>query len=471
MIDISQIEIEGLFGNRNISLPVRNNALVLVGPNGIGKSSVVNIFYYFITRQWSRLLSFEFKSITVVVDGERIFAARDDISGLSNFKSISSSFSPSSRFRLYLEQLFEADLAEAFFSYHEKIPYSERQTYSDALGISPTEVSVFHRNVIRRLLSIEGGELMPRPRLNLERRIAHMIPGRALYLPTYRRIEKDIRDIFPDFEARYRAYTGEPMDLKAGRSAAHYIELVSFGMEDVRENISSKMEDIRDYSLSQYNGLSGKYLRDVIHGKADKYNSNDINAISANLIDEILARVNEDALSADDKDLLREKILSIQGKPKASVDKNERYLARYFTRLMSANEDISTRERDIKGFVRVCNAYLLPTKYMLYDEQNFSVTIHERGGSEIDMSVLSSGEKQIVSIFAHIYLEDVSNQIVVIDEPELSLSVPWHKRFLTDIVASGRCSFLVAVTHSPFIYENELRASASDLRKRTVVTG
>lgn len=465
---ISLFEVEGLFGNRDISLPVKNNALVLVGPNGVGKSSVINIFYYFISRQWHRMLSFEFKSVSIVVDGERLSAQRDDISGLSSFKNLAGSVPVTSRWRDYIEQLVEAGLAEAFFSYQGLIPREERGQFCEVLGITMNELSYFHRNIMRRFMSAEGGSA-PLPRLTLERRLASLLPGRALYLPTYRRIEKDIRDIFPDFEARYRAYVGEGAELRSGRSAAHYIELVSFGMEDVRKNIADKMEDVRNYSLSQYNGLSGKYLRDVIHGNADKYNARGLSRLNVGDIDDILSRVSEDALSKEDKSLLREKISSIQGKPKQQVELNDRYLAHYFTRLMSTSDDIGERERDIVGFVNVCNAYLMPTKKLYYDEQSFSVSIRDMDGRDIDMSALSSGEKQIVSIFAHLYLEDVPNQIVVIDEPELSLSVPWQKHFLTDIQASGRCAFLLAVTHSPFIYENHLRPSATDLRKNTRV--
>jgi predicted ATPase len=179
--------------------------------------------------------------------------------------------------------------------------------------------------------------------------------------------------------------------------------------------------------------------------------------------------VSENALSRQDKVLLRDKIQSIQGKSKADIDTNDRYLAHYFTRLVSASLDIATREDDISSFVRVCNAYLSPSKGMSYDERQFEVEIAEGSGRTIDLSMLSSGEKQIVSIFAHLYLEDVRDQFVIIDEPELSLSVPWQKRFLTDIQESGRCGFLLAVTHSPFIYENSLTEHSIDLRRYTSV--
>jgi hypothetical protein len=70
--------------------------------------------------------------------------------------------------------------------------------------------------------------------------------------------------------------------------------------------------------------------------------------------------------------------------------------------------------------------------------------------------MLSSGEKQIVSLFSHIYFSGDKNYFVIIDEPELSLSVPWQQRFLPDIIDTKRCTGLIAVTHSPFIWENTL---------------
>ena len=59
----------------------------------------------------------------------------------------------------------------------------------------------------------------------------------------------------------------------------------------------------------------------------------------------------------------------------------------------------------------------------------------------------------MVSIFSKILLED-KETIVLFDEPELSLSIEWQKEFLVDISNSNSLFFLVAVTHSPFIFEN-----------------
>ena len=85
MSQISKFEIIGLFGNRNVTIPIESEALILVGPNGVGKSSVTNIFYLFITRQWSRLAEYDFLEVAIWFGEEEIRAFRQDITGLSHF--------------------------------------------------------------------------------------------------------------------------------------------------------------------------------------------------------------------------------------------------------------------------------------------------------------------------------------------------------------------------------------------------
>ena len=82
--------------------------------------------------------------------------------------------------------------------------------------------------------------------------------------------------------------------------------------------------------------------------------------------------------------------------------------------------------------------------------------------TEIRLNDLSSGEKQVISLFAHLYLSQ-KKKIVLIDEPELSLSIEWQKRLLPDVVHSPTCRQLFTITHSPFVFENELDPCAGPL--------
>lgn len=61
MTKITNFTIDGLHGYKNFSILFKDNRLVLVGENGSGKTSVLRIFYYFLTCNWTELVKFKFK--------------------------------------------------------------------------------------------------------------------------------------------------------------------------------------------------------------------------------------------------------------------------------------------------------------------------------------------------------------------------------------------------------------------------
>jgi len=83
--------------------------------------------------------------------------------------------------------------------------------------------------------------------------------------------------------------------------------------------------------------------------------------------------------------------------------------------------------------------------------------------NKIEFEQLSSGEKQIVSLFSKLILEKGKDFFVLFDEPELSLSVEWQKLLLPDVIGSGSCAMLLAMTHSPFII-SKMTDYTSDLK-------
>ena len=91
-----------------------------------------------------------------------------------------------------------------------------------------------------------------------------------------------------------------------------------------------------------------------------------------------------------------------------------------------------------------------------YDESNLTLAIYKDNQDQpINVQSLSSGEKQVISIFSKLYLDENKDCIILFDEPELSLSIKWQATFLPDIMKSQKCKMLIAVTHSPFIFDNE----------------
>ena len=72
---------------------------------------------------------------------------------------------------------------------------------------------------------------------------------------------------------------------------------------------------------------------------------------------------------------------------------------------------------------------------------------------DINYKELSAGEKKIIILFMLIVFSE--NEIILLDEPEASLSVVWQKELIKDIITN--CSFnkLVVATQSPYIVSND----------------
>lgn len=440
---LSRFRIESLHNLRNIDVTISNNKLVLVGENGTGKSTVVNLITFFLTRQWHKMLNYEFKRIEAKLGDQEIVINRDLITKIDprDFRELSRGLP--SRVVREIEILIRDSSLEDVLEDKDKL-----RTLSFRLGVPFSAITDY---------LIRYAEIQPQSNelREIGKTIANLVQGQILYLPTYRRIEQDLRSIFPQLELEdFRSQVRERLSHRIDRSS--FIELVEFGMEDVELTIKRRLEEIKDYVRTSLSDLTGTYLRDVIRGD---YRSADLSSklkeMDEQTIEPILSRIPQAILTENERGRLRDIIKKIKI---SGVEEDDKVVAHFLSQLIDLYNTQLSKETDIREFVRVGNQYL-SGKELVYDNSNFSLIVRQKDIGEspnILLRMLSSGEKQIVSLFSHIYLSGQSDFFVVIDEPELSLSVPWQKRFLPDILATQKCSGLIAVTHSPFIFENEL---------------
>jgi energy-coupling factor transporter ATP-binding protein EcfA2 len=453
MQQITAFSIKGLHGSIDVDVPIAEGKVILVGVNGLGKTTIVSMLYFVLTRQWQKLLEYEFDAVTIALGNEKIEIDRSVLSypelswQTSLFDPISASsferIRASKEFRALLHMsdsggLAKDDLVRVAKRIDVPVSHVERTLFSYVRSATKKQ-----RRTSKALQEIES---------RLE-----AFSTQVLYLPTYRRIEQDLKSLFPDFEGDFR----KVIRSRVGRdSRLGYVELVEFGMEDVESRVTAKVAALKEGSRVELNNLAGSYLRDVIRGEAREWSDDKINQLADHEIRLILARVEEKQLDERDKGKVFEVINRIRGRQ--PLDSDQDLLAHFFSKLVAIHETQQRAEVPLRQFIDVCNKYLQAKRFE-FDEVGYSLMLElERGGS-IEMRGLSSGEKQIVSLFAQIYLGDAESYSLIIDEPELSLSVEWQKTLLPDVIGSGRCSFLAAVTHSPFIYDNELFGFARDL--------
>jgi predicted ATP-dependent endonuclease of OLD family len=84
---VTGIEITGLHGYKNIAIKINSNRIVLVGGNGIGKTTVMNLLYYFLTAQWKRLSEYDFETIVVEINQKKHLVKREEILFAREFRS------------------------------------------------------------------------------------------------------------------------------------------------------------------------------------------------------------------------------------------------------------------------------------------------------------------------------------------------------------------------------------------------
>ncbi|WP_412499761.1 AAA family ATPase [Shewanella chilikensis] len=450
---IEYVKVEKLYGNKSFNVELTDNQLVLVGENGLGKSTIISILFYTLTGQWHKLLKYQFETIEVSIDGSVHSFSFEDV------ETVFDQISESSEFQLLVKlKTLEISAEDALTNFGPDIYRELRGQHYN----SPTDL---RRSLIKLHKSNVNLQNIPSNLLELESALSFHV----LYLPTYRRIERDLKQIFPSLEDDLRKYNRRHASFTRNKE---HLELVEFGMQDVQTMIMSKMSELENEFRSSLENLTSGYLRVILRKEYKeeatlpeyKFNDEELNAIF-----EKIGR-DDSFFSRDDLINLKKTAHALnEGSLTSDIDLLSAHLIK---QLLNLHKEQLRKEDKVRTFAKITNSYLKGKKFE-FDNKEFTLPlvpdfensdyVLSNSKEEIDLGMLSSGEKQIVSLFAHMYLSGFDDYLVIIDEPELSLSVPWQKRLLEDIVSTVNCNGLIAVTHSPFVYNNSLKDKARSL--------
>jgi ABC-type glutathione transport system ATPase component len=100
-------------------------------------------------------------------------------------------------------------------------------------------------------------------------------------------------------------------------------------------------------------------------------------------------------------------------------------------------------------FLSVINS-LLQEKELQINEKN-ELEAKTLSGSILPLSLLSSGEKQLVIILGEAVLQQSTPWIYIADEPELSLHVTWQESIVRSLRNINPNAQIIFATHSPDI--------------------
>ena len=448
-MEITRFKINKLHSTLNFELDFKDNTLILLGENGSCKTTIIKMLYYTLSQQWGKLSQYDFESIEITIDTVNIHIDKKDLFSFptSIDRNLLRKLPPP--IRRYVMSTLESkgtlDILEL-----EQIC----RRYDIPLEFIFQELNIDNPELDFNLKEQSESNISNQSLTSIQRLKEIVSEIQILYLPTYRRIEQELKVIFDgridedEFGYRRRTYY---------KDKNNYSELIEFGMKDVDEAVNNVLTYLKDSSRSNLNELTLGYLGAIVSKEYDTINAEELSKIDDDTIHQIMNRVDQSILSEERKNKLFETLQQI--KERGIESEHDKVVCHYFLKLYDSHKELSHKETNIRDFIDVCNKYL-DNKKMYYDSPSFSFSIKSNyDNSNIQLFQLSSGEKQVVSLFGHLYLSSLSsksNYIVLIDEPELSLSVKWQRLFLEDVKNGDFCSGLVAVTHSPFIFDNNL---------------
>lgn len=447
---IKKIDILGLYNNRDFSVVFEDNTLILVGENGSGKTTISRIIYAVLSCNWDLLNNYPFEKIVVYFENETVEIPENVITDIYRIQDID-------RMSYFVER-------KNGKRGHGTGVISTIFDLKNAQRENTKNFQRFYHLPYEYISEIIDNEAV-NTLYEITQKINNNFPAQILYLPTYRRIEEQLQNIFPEIDM-------ETWEKKKGTiNNKRVIELVEFGMSDVRKLVDDEIDMLRSSSQARQNKLTLGYLGEIVskaYEQSESYKK--IRELKDEEIQEVLARIDSSILSEERKRQLLDIINNFRATNKRSHPGQVKIICHYFMQLWEFNNEIKIAESNIRSFEETVNRYLV-NNVIIYNSENYSCDVFnilnygEKKKEKIKFQDLSSGEKQIVSLFSHLYLDKNQKVFVFIDEPELSLSVDWQKTFLPDIVKSPKFVGLLATTHSPFVFDNDLENSVHGINE------
>lgn len=503
-----------LNNERNVNLKFTDNVKVIVSENGQGKTTIISMLYRFLKKN-KDLHSYNFKSLGVKIKGqEELVYPREILKILFNnelFDAVNYSLESyklnlieniNSNTQIKITMPFVISLIIFFAgnaSNSEKKWRGDSNDFLKWVNVSKSfdanavlslinhlrkfiDDNVFHYNeddvifsfeklydeiceVCNNLYLTQNNQWDFAVFINELHRLRNGVDDlnkkEFIYLPTYRLIESNLsffRKKKDDEEFSFDGFS-ETKDFFKDNP------LIQFGVGNIRETWDGLSNRIRSATTEDFLKLSGQLLTNIVSNR--KIKQSEIKELQKNntAVQKVISRINQDTLTTKSKNSL---INLLKGGSFSIDDNKQNALFYILENMVTIYNNQKHIDETIESYREVINTFFIDKK-VVFNEITSEIYVEKiKNNKKIDIENLSSGEKQILSIFTKIYLANIDDKNkkywIFYDEPELSLSIEWQTILLPKIIESGRCEFLLAATHSPFIFkDSSLKIHTNDL--------
>ena len=473
---VEQFGIRGLYGYRTIYLSSEYAATILIARNGMGKTTLLGALDAFLKLELYRLRELEFTEIFCRLRGveNELVLSHADLVSFLQIPTEGELAKLSSRTGVEAQRLFQFLLGDIDTALDG---WTSDDDPNSVVNIVMRSFSHNIRLTKKSLLETYASLFEHNTKLSVLREGIQgaLQDHEIVYLPTYRRVELSMTD-----QRESRPRRGRKRSKFSIAADGLHTGNIQFGLGDISDRLVDLNDEIIRNSNLGYREISENIINELIRGFDVSEDTTiprpeDLKLFFSRLESGSRLLGHRYAISAPDF----ERIYSGEGVPAES----RKFLTYFLGKLNGIINITKAIEKPVDEFINICNKYLssiepstsiqnesphkhlsvLDGKALKVNRTDLSVHVESvPARTPISLDALSSGEKQMVSLFAKMYLYP-RKKIVLIDEPELSLSIDWQKEILVDVLLSPNCEQVIAITHSPFVFDNSLEPFAKTL--------
>ena len=437
---LTRFYVKNLFGIFDNEINFRDGGItIIVGRNGCGKTTMLNMLSTIFSQNHSRLLQYEFEYIEVEISGHTLRIEPDDVCFNDEDETIKS-------LRYYLDSValdkcFREDSKINSPSFWMRYVPSLRRRTSNMFVDMRTGNTLTLSEVIDTFFDTLPDQIKDEI-AGIPNEVYELIKKMNIILISTDRLKKT------------------PVDDDYRR-----LEKVErFAVEDCSEELKNTLKN----SLSEYANISQK-LDEQFPSKILKSIKNVTPITIAELEENIqlIDFLRKKHIDAGVLEANSDKVLSVDLNSDNLDNTTSAILTMYYQDMKTKLESLDSISDKIVLFKNMLKSKFGDNKELFVNKEQGIEILQAHKEDKIELKYLSSGEQQELVLLYNLIFKGEKESLILIDEPEISLNVSWQREYLNDmkkIVAMNQFSILIA-THSPQIINDnwELVESLGEL--------
>lgn len=414
---INSIKIEKLFEifDYNISFNNNENLLIVTGPNGFGKTMILNIIFSLFNRKFLFFHKLVFERITVLL--------QEDVSIIISKKI--------EKEKPHLKFTFSQNGKELdVFEYSDKLENDVWKNISRFMPVARIDENTWIDHRTNRVLTLEI--LLNEYADQLPEEISKSIL--RIKSPEINTILDSIKVHLIREQRLFKKVLNTDRNYREDKDQTIMIETIQTYAKELKQLITLNLQ--QSFKISQQ--LDSSYPDRLVKEKnkltEDEYN------------------LRFDKLKEKQEKLAKNGLYESKQQFLGYSKDDSKALLVYLNDLEKKLSVFDGLLEKLELFTGILNERRFTFKTIQVDrEKGFYFSTSK--GKELELNQLSSGEQHEVVLLYELIFNAKQNILVLIDEPEISLHITWQKEFLNDllkIIKIQNIQVLIA-THSPSI--------------------